>query len=115
MPANGGDATRITFTGAYNISPRISPDGRQLVYVSRRDGRYFVALKDLASSNETLLTDGGREESPSFSPNGRWVMYTTQEGGRDLLMATSVDGRVKQRLTSSNTEIRESAWGPFVR
>jgi TolB protein len=114
MPVAGGDATRITFTGPYNVSPRVSPDGRQLAYVTRRDGRYFVGIKDLASGNEALLTDGGREESPSFAPNGRWVMYTTQEGGRDLLMATSVDGRVKQRLTSSNTEIRESAWGPFA-
>jgi TolB protein len=115
MPAGGGDATRITFSGTYNVSPRVSPDGRQLAFVTRRDGRFFVGIKDLATGNETLLTDGGREESPSFSPNGRWVMYTTQEGGRDLLMATSVDGRVKQRLTSSNTEIRESAWGPFAK
>jgi TolB protein len=115
MPAEGGDATRITFSGTYNVSPRISPDGRQMAFVTRREGRFFIAMKDLASGNETLLTDGGREESPSFAPNGRWVMYTTREAGRDLLMATSVDGRVRQRLTASNTEIRESTWGPFAK
>jgi TolB protein len=115
MPAEGGDATRITFSGTYNVSPRISPDGRQMAFVSRREGRFFIAMKDLASGNESLLTDGGREESPSFAPNGRWVMYTTREAGRDLLMATSVDGRVRQRLTASNTEIRESTWGPFAK
>lgn len=114
MPATGGDATRITFSGTYNVSPRVSPDGRQLAYVTRREGRFHVGMKDLTSGNETLLTDGGREESPSFAPNGRWVMYTTREGGRDLLMASSIDARIKQRLTSSGTEIRESAWGPFA-
>jgi TolB protein len=115
MPANGGDATRITFSGTYNVSPRISPDGRQMAFVTRRDGRFLIAMKDLASGNDTVLTDGGREESPSFAPNGRWVMYTTRQAGRDLLMATSVDGRIKQRLTSSTTEIRESTWGPFAK
>jgi TolB protein len=115
MPVAGGDATRMTFGSGYNVSPRISPDGRQLAFLTRRDGRYFVGLKDLASGTESVLTDGGAEEAPSFAPNGRWVMYATQTGGRDALMAISVDGRVKQRLSSSLGDIREPAWGPFLK
>lgn len=113
VPVAGGAAERITFDSSYNVSPRISPDGRNLAYVTRRDGRYFIAVKDLASGTETILSDGGREESPSFSPNGRWLMYATRAGGRDMLMATSVDGRVKQRLSADSGDIREPTWGPF--
>ena len=115
MPVGGGDATRVTFGSSYNVSPRVSPDGRSLAFLTRRDGRFFVGLKDLASGNERVLTDGGQEESPSFAPNGRWIMYATQQGGRDTLMATSVDGRVRQRLSSSLGDIREPSWGPFLR
>ena len=115
MPAAGGDATRVTFGSNYNTSPRISPDGRTLAFLTRREGRFFVGLKDLASGTESVLTDGGTEESPSFAPNGRWVMYATRQGGRDTLMASSIDGRVKQRLSSSLGDIREPAWGPFQR
>ncbi len=68
-----------------------------------------------AGGNETVLSDTGREESPSFAPNGRWVMYATQAGGRDSLVAVSVDGRVRQRLTSSAGDIREPTWGPFAK
>jgi len=110
---DGSSATRITFTAPYNVSPRISPDGRSLAYVSRRDAGYLIVLRDLASGNEQLLSDGGREESPSFAPNGRWVMYATQASGRDSLVAASVDGRVRQRLTSNAGDIREPTWGPF--
>jgi len=42
-------------------------------------------------------------------------MYTTHVNGRDVLMATSTDGRVRQRLTSSVGDIREPAWGPYAR
>jgi TolB protein len=42
-------------------------------------------------------------------------MYTTQAGGRDVLMASSTDGRVRQRLSSSVGDIREPAWGPFAK
>jgi TolB protein len=115
IAATGGDATRITFGSSYNVSPRISPDGRTLAFLTRRDGRYFIGIKDLSSGNERVLTDGGLEESPSFAPNGRWIMYATQQGGRDTLMAISVDGRVRQRLTSSLGDIREPSWGPFTR
>jgi TolB protein len=115
MPANGGEATRQTFSATYNVSPRISPDGRQLAFITRREGRYYVAIKDLAGGSETVLTDGGQEESPSFAPNGRWIMYATRSGGRENLMAVSVDGRIKQRLSSSRGDIREPAWGPFAK
>lgn len=115
VPAQGGDAVRITFNAPYNVSPRVSPDGKYLAYVSRRDNKYFVAMKELAGGSEQLISDGGREESPSFAPNGRWIMYATQTTGKDTLMAVSVDGRVKQRLTSGLGDIREPTWGPLTK
>ena len=36
--AGGGSAERVTFTGNYNISPAISPDGRMLAYITRQGG-----------------------------------------------------------------------------
>ncbi|MDO4638021.1 MAG: Tol-Pal system beta propeller repeat protein TolB [Lautropia sp.] len=114
MPSSGGTASRVTFGSSYNVSPHISPDGRQLAYVTQRAGRFLIALKDLKSGEEKLLTDTGEEESPSFAPNGQWVMYTTRANGREYLMAVSTDGRVKQRLSSNTSNVREPAWGPFT-
>ncbi len=113
MPVGGGPASRITFGSSYNVSPRVSPDGRQLAYITRRDGRFFVAIKDLASGTETLLTDSGQEEAPSFSPNGRWIMYSTQGRNGDALMIVTTDGRFRQPLPKASGDIREPAWGPY--
>lgn len=113
VAAGGGAVSRVTFEGSYNVSPRISPDGRKLAFISRDEGRFYVTLKDLASGTETRLSDRGQEESPSFSPNGLWVMYATRTRGRDMLMAASTDGRVKQRMSSELGDIREPTWGPF--
>jgi TolB protein len=115
MPASGGDVSRITFGSPYNVSPRVSPDGRMLAFISRRDIGLVLVVRDLASGSERVLSDGGREESPSFAPNSRWVMYATRSAGRDSLMAVSIDGRTKQRLSSDAADIREPTWGPFSR
>ncbi|MDH4190982.1 MAG: Tol-Pal system beta propeller repeat protein TolB [Betaproteobacteria bacterium] len=115
MPAGGGESERITFDGSYNASPRISPDGKSLAYIARNDGRFQVALLDLATKQVQILTDSERDESPSFSPNGRMILYATDVGGRGVLAAVAADGGVRQRLSVVTGDVREPAWGPFIR
>jgi TolB protein len=115
MPAGGGAAQRVTFEGTYNVSPRISPDGKVLVHIARNGGKFQVARMDLATRQTQILTDSDKDESPSFAPNGRMILLATVNGGRGVLSAVSADGRIKQRLTISAGDVREPAWGPFVR
>jgi TolB protein len=113
MSASGGSAQRVTFTGSYNISPRVSSDGKTLAWVSQRDGGFSLYAMNLATGQELRLADGATE--PSFSPNGKYIMYATKTGGRTSLAVVSVDGRVKQRLTTQAGNIREPNWGPFMK
>ncbi|MCB1907270.1 MAG: Tol-Pal system protein TolB [Rhodocyclaceae bacterium] len=106
---------RISFSGSYNVTPRPSPDNRSLAFVTRSDGRFQIAVMDLASRQVTILTDTERDESPSFAPNGRMILYATEIGGRGVLAAVSSDGRVKQKLTVQEADVREPAWGPLSR
>ena len=112
MSAAGGNAQRITFKGNYNISPRVSSDGKTLAWISQRGGFDLYAM-NLASGQELKLADGATE--PSFSPNGKYIMYATKTGGRTSLAVVSVDGRIKQRLTTAAGNIREPNWGPFMK
>ena len=115
MPAGGGEAQRVTFDGSYNVSPRISPDGKVLAYIARNGSKFQVATLDLATRQTQILTDSDKDESPSFAPNGRMILLATVNGGRGVLTAVSSDGRIKQRLTLSAGDVREPAWGPFVK
>jgi TolB protein len=113
MSVNGGQASRVTFNGSYNISPRVSPDGKTLAWISQRDGVFSLYAMDLASGQEQRLADGATE--PSFSPNGKYIMYANKGGGRASLAVVSVDGRVKQRLSTQAGNIKEPSWGPFMK
>ncbi len=115
MPADGGNPQRLTFNGNYNISPSVSPDGKTLAYVAREDSGFRLKVTDLLTNTTRDLSSNGADESPSFAPNGRLLIYATREQGRDLLMTTTLDGRVKGRLVISQLDVREPVWGPFRR
>lgn len=115
MPAQGGPANRVTFNGTYNISPAISPDGRWLAYISRIGGAFKLHVMDINSGNATAITDTVKDERPSFAANSRLIVYATQSEGREALMTTTLDGRIKARLSGQGGDIREPHWGPFFK
>ena len=114
VPASGGQPRRVTFQGSYNISPAISPDGRYMAYISQVDAGYRLHLMELAAGKVTPLTDTRDDESPSFAPNSKLIIYATRAQGRDVLMTTSLDGRIKARLATTQADVREPVWGPHV-
>jgi TolB protein len=113
MLVSGSNAERVSFTGGYNISPAPSPDGRWLSYISRVNGAFKLQVMELSSGNVSQITDTGSDESPSFSPNSRLIVYATTVQGREALMTTTLDGKIKARLTGQSGDIREPHWGPF--
>jgi TolB protein len=113
--ASGQGVERVTFTGTYNISPVISQDGRWLAYISRVGGAYRLHLMNLAEGSVIAITDSAADESPSFSPNGKMLVYATQQQGREALMTSTLDGKVKARLSGQQGDIREPHWGPFFK
>jgi TolB protein len=87
-----------------------------LAYVSRlRGGDFRLMTLELQTGTVRTLTATRDDESPSFAPNGRLIVFATRIEGRDVLMTTTLDGRIKTRLLTSGADVREPAWGPFGR
>jgi len=105
--------SRLTFMGDYNISPALSPNGSDLAYITRRDNAYRIALQNLRTADELLLTNGPDDQSPSFAPNGMQILYSSVRNGRSVLSVVSSDGRVRQTLSMLDGVVREPVWGPF--
>jgi Tol biopolymer transport system component len=58
MPIAGGKATALTRGMGFDASPRFSPDGKKIVYVSDRDGGYNLYVLSLDKKDTTQLTTG---------------------------------------------------------
>lgn len=110
----GAFDTRLTNEGDYNARAQHMPDGKHMVYVHRKRGVFHIAWQSLVTDDFRILTQTSLDESPSVAPNGAMVIYATQIDGQGILAVVSVDGRVKYRLPSSEGEVREPAWSPYL-
>lgn len=102
MDSDGGNHRYLTVGRNTVVTPRFSPRGDKLVYVSHIGRRPRVLLYDVASGSERLLIPGNHITfAPRFSPDGRDVVFSMAEGGNTDIYIVSVNGGQPRQLTSA--------------
>ena len=67
---------RLTLNASINWFGGWSPDGKNVVFTSNRDGDYNVFIQGVEERSPRVLAAGAEEQlSPAVSPDGKWVLY----------------------------------------
>jgi Tol biopolymer transport system component/formylglycine-generating enzyme required for sulfatase activity len=114
---DGSGLLRLTDNHAYEVQPRLSPDGRQVVFASNLtgDNEIYVAgaLEQSDASQWTRLTDDdGRDEWPAWSPDGSRVAFTSDRAGDFDIYVTSPTGAGLVQVTDDPADDTYPAWTP---
>ncbi len=75
VPITGGAATRLTSGLAFDMQPRVSPDGRLIAFVSDRDGlnNLWVIRPDGTGLRQVTKETSQDVNSPTWSPDGQYL------------------------------------------
>jgi eukaryotic-like serine/threonine-protein kinase len=87
----------LTYSGR-DSDAAVSPDGRLIAFVSTRDGRRRVWIKQLADGTEAAVTAGPEDSAPRFSPDSAVLLFTRNERGTRALYRIGVVGGEPRRL-----------------
>jgi len=102
MDYDGANVRYLTDTSSIVLSPRFSPNAREIIYTSYETGSPRVFLMNVDTLKRRILGDQpAMAFAPRFSPDGaKVVMSLSERGNADIYMVEVATGQ-KKRLTSS--------------
>lgn len=119
--------TRLgTIIGAFtsglglNLSPSVSPDGKNVAFVSDRSGTpqiYVQSLADTSNKNAKRVTfKGTYNQTPHFSPDGQLIVFTGRDEKRvfDIFVLELKTERIS-RITQNQGRNQEPYFTPSGR
>ena len=106
VPMAGGAPTRLTKNAARDVSPSVSPDGKQIAFVSDRSGGEEIwvmpADQPFAEAHRITFTDGD-DTDPAWSPDGRRIAHTTIASNERWVAVIDARGGERQLIRRSAT------------
>ena len=111
--ADGADPQTIVSTDEPLLSPRWSPDGTRIAYVSLEQKKPVVYVQQLSTGARTAVAAfRGSNSAPAWSPDGRSLAVTLTRDGGSQLYLMNADGTGVRRLMSSPGVDTEAWFAP---
>ena len=122
MDTDGGNLRRLTNHPDIDSLPSWSPDGKRIVFTSKRDGH--VDARHGFATNEIYVmdADGGNQQNltnhpeedwyPSWSPDGKHIAFSSDRDGNFDIYVMAADGGNPQNLTNNPLNDRDPSWSP---
>ncbi|MFN2350928.1 MAG: biopolymer transporter Tol [Kiritimatiellia bacterium] len=112
--ADGQNLRQLTRDNSLSMSPKWSPDARQIVYTSFLSFFPDVYLITLASGERRRIANyPGLNSSAAIAPNGRELALTlSQEGSPGIYIKDLRSGRLTRLTTSRRAAEASPSWAP---
>lgn len=111
---DGTELKRLTASPGYDAECAYSPDGKQIVFCSNRDGNLELYIMDADGKNVRKLTNapGCYNGGPFFSPDGKRVIFRSDRKKTDYLQlyVINADGTGERALSNDPDRI---SWAPY--
>jgi TolB protein len=110
---DGANAQQLTRDNSISVSPRLSADGRQLLYTGYKSGYADVYRIDFSNgARERIIKFPGTNSGAVFSPDSSRIAVTLSKDGNPELYVTGASGDSPRRLTRTPGVESSPSWAP---
>lgn len=86
--------------GVENAYPRLSTDGKRILYQSDRTGKWQLFIMDIATGTQQRIThDAHNNNFVDWSPDNEWIAFVSDRDGNEEIYRMRTDGSALERLT----------------
>jgi TolB protein len=111
--ADGSDPQTVVTSNEPLLSPRWSPDGSRLAYVSFESKKPVVYVQNLGTGARTAVANfRGSNSSPAWSPDGKKLAVTLSRDGGSQIFVMNADGSDARRVMTSGSIDTEAHFTP---
>ncbi len=111
--ADGFGVQQLTNDANISVGPRLSPDGRTLVYTGYKSGYADIYEIELGNgARNRIIKFPGTNTGASYSPDGRQLAVILSKDGNPELYTTSAGGGGARRLTRTTGVESTPTWSP---
>jgi TolB protein len=102
MDSDGANHRFLTTGQATALTPRFSPDYKEILYLSYLNGNPRIYVYNLDTNTQRLITQSGNPTfAPRWSPDGKSILYSMAVSGNTDIYRVSAQGGQSQRLTNT--------------
>lgn len=95
------------------MSPKWSPDGKRLAYVSFEKDNPIVYMQDVASGRRQVVSDAsGLNSAPAWSPDGNRLALVLTRTGAPKVFVMDLNSRTSTQVTDGSAIDTEPVWAP---
>jgi TolB protein len=112
MHADGTGIVPVSLHRGSDNEAAWSPDGKQILFSTNRDGNYEIYIMDVDGQNQRRLTnDQASDHDPSMSKDGRIVFCSDRDGTYDIFIMNETGEEVSKLFERTSSD-RYPVWSP---
>lgn len=102
---DGSNIIKLTNNTAEDWEPRISPDGKQVVFISERDENQDIYIMNIDGSNQKRLTFNKVDNwNPCWSPDGSQIIFASETEEYFDLYLINKDGTLLKKIINNGSQ-----------
>jgi len=102
MDYDGNEHQYLTDGKNIVLTPRFSPDGKKIAYLSYTKNKPTVYLMDVfTKKNEVLGNFSGMSFAPRFSPDGKKVVFSLTDRGSSNILILNIESKNISQVTQN--------------
>ncbi len=113
MNADGSQKVQLTDNELEETTPRVSPDGSKILFLSKSDDVYQINVMEKDGSSPMNISQSSHNEiSASWSPDGKHIIFASDSDGYSQIYLMDSDGSNKFRLSPNTAEETYPVFSP---